>query len=204
MTTISHKNLTGNQLHESKGVDTATANTVYVANGSGSGSWTKLTANSLTGTATPLSSGFFQTTYETASGTGGGSATISAWTTRPINTVKVNDISSSSLASNQITLPSGTYYLEANLNFSGTSSTKSRLRNITDSSTVLTSISSLFPPSTSGTGETVLSGRFTITSSKVFEFQYYCSYNFGASSLGSPASAGDNEVYSIINIWKIS
>lgn len=35
-----HKDLTGTELHEPKGADTAAAGTVYVANGSGSGTWT--------------------------------------------------------------------------------------------------------------------------------------------------------------------
>lgn len=35
-----HKDLTGAELHEPKGADSATAGTVYVANGSGSGTWT--------------------------------------------------------------------------------------------------------------------------------------------------------------------
>lgn len=37
--TVNHKDLTGAALHESKGVAAASANTVYVANGSGSGTW---------------------------------------------------------------------------------------------------------------------------------------------------------------------
>jgi len=39
MTDISHKNLTGDQLHEPKGADTATVGTSYVADGAGSGTW---------------------------------------------------------------------------------------------------------------------------------------------------------------------
>jgi hypothetical protein len=35
-----HKDLTGAELHEPKGVDTAASNRVYVADGSGSGVWT--------------------------------------------------------------------------------------------------------------------------------------------------------------------
>lgn len=34
-----HKDLTGADLHEPKGIESAAADTVYVANGSGSGSW---------------------------------------------------------------------------------------------------------------------------------------------------------------------
>jgi D-alanyl-D-alanine carboxypeptidase len=40
--TVNHKDLTGAALHESKGVSSASANNVYVANGSGSGTWEKI------------------------------------------------------------------------------------------------------------------------------------------------------------------
>lgn len=39
MATISHKDLTGSQIHEPKGVDSADFGSVYVADGEGSGSW---------------------------------------------------------------------------------------------------------------------------------------------------------------------
>jgi hypothetical protein len=39
---IEHKDLTGAQLHEPKGADTAADGTVYVADGSGSGAWENL------------------------------------------------------------------------------------------------------------------------------------------------------------------
>lgn len=42
-----HANLTGADLHEPKGQSTAAANTVYVANGSGSGTHQKITLSSL-------------------------------------------------------------------------------------------------------------------------------------------------------------
>ena len=42
-----HSTLTGADLHESKGVASASVNTVYVADGSGSGSWQKIKTTSL-------------------------------------------------------------------------------------------------------------------------------------------------------------
>jgi hypothetical protein len=42
-----HSDLTGSDLHEPKGAATANANEVYVANGSGSGVWKKITSDSL-------------------------------------------------------------------------------------------------------------------------------------------------------------
>lgn len=49
MTNVSHATLTGSQLHEPKGVATAALGQVYVANGSGSGSWTDIGTSSFTG-----------------------------------------------------------------------------------------------------------------------------------------------------------
>jgi hypothetical protein len=40
MTNVAHASLTGADLHEPKGIATAAANSVYVANGLGSGTWT--------------------------------------------------------------------------------------------------------------------------------------------------------------------
>lgn len=42
--TIQHKDLSGSDLHEPKGIETATSGEVYVANGSGSGSWDNVLA----------------------------------------------------------------------------------------------------------------------------------------------------------------
>lgn len=42
-----HSTLTGADLHESKGVDSAPANTVYLANGAGSGTWTQVPASAI-------------------------------------------------------------------------------------------------------------------------------------------------------------
>ena len=42
-----HKDLSGANLHECKGTDTASANTVRIADGAGSASWTKVTASAM-------------------------------------------------------------------------------------------------------------------------------------------------------------
>lgn len=52
MANVSHASLTGANLHEPKGADTATANKVYVSNGSGSGTWQKLSPPQLSGLTT--------------------------------------------------------------------------------------------------------------------------------------------------------
>jgi hypothetical protein len=51
MVDVAHKNLTGVSLHEPKGVATATADKVYVADGAGSGTWEKITVDSIDATS---------------------------------------------------------------------------------------------------------------------------------------------------------
>lgn len=42
MADVEHKDLTGADLHEPKGVDAASVNTLYIADGAGSGAWAKV------------------------------------------------------------------------------------------------------------------------------------------------------------------
>lgn len=46
-----HSSLTGADLHEPKGAESASAGTVYISDGAGSGSWTKVTPDTLDLTA---------------------------------------------------------------------------------------------------------------------------------------------------------
>ena len=52
MATIAHKNIPSAQSHEPKGIETAVNKTLYVANGSGSGSWAKIGPQSLSNIST--------------------------------------------------------------------------------------------------------------------------------------------------------
>lgn len=67
MTTTVHKNLTGADLHEPKGADTALVNTVYVSNGAGSGSW--VAASSII-TNTAFTTGDLKLTHKASADTG--------------------------------------------------------------------------------------------------------------------------------------
>lgn len=49
MANVPHSTLTGSELHEPKGIETAALGTVYVANGSGSGTWNSIGTSSFTG-----------------------------------------------------------------------------------------------------------------------------------------------------------
>lgn len=49
MANIAHASLTGSELHEPKGADSASLGTVYVSNGAGSGSWQSVGTSAFTG-----------------------------------------------------------------------------------------------------------------------------------------------------------
>lgn len=59
MPQIQHSAIPDGQRHEPKGVSTATANQVYVANGSASGSWAKISPQTLSGVSTNGTAGQF-------------------------------------------------------------------------------------------------------------------------------------------------
>lgn len=107
---------------------------------------------------------------------------VTSWNTLVLNTTKTNEITGASLGSNQITLPAGTYEIEALANWgvsasSGTTGVKTRLINITDNVILLYGLNqnlvangggSVYVQCTAG-----LRGRFTLTGTKALEFQMY-------------------------------
>ena len=138
---------------------------------------------------------------EKSSGTTSGSSSGGSWQTRTLNTVKTNEITSASLASNQISLPSGTYYIMAKaLHFDGDRH-KIKLRNTTDSSDEIIGSSEYGEDAYNGTTNSYLHGRFTISGTKVFEIQHRCETS---GSFGVQSSFSVIEVFSDVQIWKIS
>ena len=139
---------------------------------------------------------------EESSGGGSGSMSTSAWNTRTLNTVMTNEITSASLSSNQITLPSGTYYIYAyGLGYACTKH-QTKLYNTTDASDVLLGNSSMAHATYGQNTHSIVSGRFTISAQKVFELQSKSSSARATNGLGVHAGLG-TEVYTDANIWKV-
>jgi hypothetical protein len=97
----------------------------YVANGTTlyqyrTSSWVAL-SNITAPTSTNLQYAVWE--HQATNGTGGGTPTANAWTTRPITTEVINNITGASLASNNITLPVGKYLVTVQQAFYATSAT---------------------------------------------------------------------------------
>lgn len=142
----------------------------------------------------------FHARDEKALGAAGGSSVSDAWQTRVLNTVLTDGIPGASLASNQITLPPGTYDVEAHGPTRAPSYSKCAIYNVTDAAYLLegtngnAGASSIIMP---------VAGRFTLTAEKVIELRQYTYSAIASAGLGYQSANGTVEVYAEIRIWKV-
>jgi len=137
-----------------------------------------------------------------ASGVDGGTSVVGS-NPRTLNTVLTNSITGASLATNQITLPAGTYYIEAYSSAYGSTGHKTRLHNVTDATIPLVGNPSGW---VAGNGGTIshLAGTITIATTKVFSLSTHQSQAIATNGLGHTYATGDIEIYTDIKIWKVA
>jgi len=138
-----------------------------------------------------------------SSGTAGGSFTSGAYQTRTLNTLVDSTGIVTSLASNQFTLPAGTYYMDAWAQAKDVNTHKLRIRNITDSTDVANGVPVTSNSTAGEIGVAFARAEVVITSSKVFEVQHRCLTTRATDGFGGPATFGDNEVYCSIKITRV-
>lgn len=139
-----------------------------------------------------------------AANTAGGSSSAGAFRTRTLNTIDIDDDSIIiSLSSNQFTLAAGTYRIKAYATYHATGTSKCRIRNITDSSDELIG-SNAYQGSIGVAVMTNVEGEFTIATQKVFELQSRTSISRATDGFGLQVNLGANEVYSVVEIWKVA
>tara|TARA_B100000519_G_scaffold76818_1_gene66272 strand:+ start:79 stop:744 length:666 start_codon:yes stop_codon:yes gene_type:complete len=141
---------------------------------------------------------------EKSAGTDGGSSTGGSVQTRDLNTIVTNEITGASLGSNQITLPSGTYYIEAYTHGYACNKHRLFLYNTTDSSYTILGSTSYARTSNAHQTITKLVGRFTISAQKVFDLRQYFSSSQSGSGYGVSEDASRTEYYTNAQIWKVS
>lgn len=140
-----------------------------------------------------------------SSGVAGGNATTGSWETRTLNTEDNDSGNIVSLSGNRFTLAAGTYRTRVLASANTVTNHKARLQNITDATTTLVSLSE-YPTSNASTyrvsTNAEIVGEFTIAEAKDFEIQS----RVGASQTagyGLAAGFGVNEVYVVVELWKI-
>ena len=140
--------------------------------------------------------------HQESHGTGGGDLTSGDWRTRPLNTEVADPDGIVSISSNQFTLQAGTYLIEWRMPGYNCETWQSRLRNVTDSSTVAQGEShytrSLYHQDW-GEG----AARVTISGAKAFEIQQYANSTQNTTGMGVATSdSSGTEVYARVKIYK--
>lgn len=111
---------------------------------------------------------------EKSAGTKGGSFVSGAWRTRTLNTETANTIDGASLASNQITLPAGTYDVYATAPAMGVNSHKARLYDITNGATLIMGTTGFNYNANAHVERSVVQGRIILAGETVIELQHIC------------------------------
>ena len=142
---------------------------------------------------------------EKSANTAGGAFTSGSWQTRTLNTVMTNEISGASLSSNQVTLPSGTYYVHAGARGYTVNVNKLKWYNTSDSSDVLIGDQARSDSSANANAFVSVMGRFTISAQKTFELQHRCeTTRSDANGYGPAANFGVVEVFANVQLWKVA
>lgn len=215
MSNVEHSTITDPNVHEPKGIVAATANQLYVSDGSGSGAWTDA------GDIVVTTSGSFNSDIEVIrTESSAGFTNGNAWEDRTTSwTTTTNNIGSASVSSYTISLPSGTYAVEAVASFypevnnaQNNVYAQLRLRDVTSNTTLVKGMSLRIPcfqpPSPSvdvvGGGQAILKGRFTIASTKNVRLQQYITVASELYDSATAALTGETPPSSWMRIWKIS
>jgi len=142
-------------------------------------------------------------------GVHGGTFSAGSWQTRTLNTIITNTISGASLSNNRITLPAGTYIVNAqapgfdvNLHQAvlfGVSGDTGNLIVGTSENTTDNSLSTSNPVCT----KSVIVQHLTLSTTTVLELRHKCSVTRTGYGLGSAASTGAGEIYSTVFIERV-
>lgn len=183
-------------------IDDAAITTAAVADGA-------ITEDKLSTSAKPFAAQLIHVQDQKSSGTDGGTFTSGAWRTRDLNTALTNEITGASLASNQITLPAGTYYVEASAPVysggSALSNHQAKLYDTTGAADLILGTSEIVvqgAASTGSSGRSYISGRFTLSVESDIEVQHQCAVTANNNGFGAGAGLG-TEVFTDIKIWKV-
>ena len=141
---------------------------------------------------------------EKATGSHGGQASADTDNVRVLNTVVTNEITGASLGSNRITLPAGTYFIDAWAYAYSIDMHRAMLYNQSDSSVTILGHSSFADDNNQGYAPSFVRGRFTISAQKLFEIRHYTEKTGSGVDLGVDTNDSRTNVYTDVQIWKVA
>lgn len=140
---------------------------------------------------------------EKTANTAGGTFTSGAWQTRVLNTLRVNDATIASLASNQVTLPAGTYECWISAPAIQVDRHMIRLRDTTAGSTIITGTSEISLTTDLRGTRSFLYHKFTISVSSALEVQHRCQTTKTTNGFGLEGNFSVVETYAVAMFRKV-
>lgn len=134
--------------------------------------------------------------------TEGGSNTGGSYQTRTLNTEVTDTGGHCTLSSNQFTLTAGTYHIRARVPGYRCGRHQARLRNVTDSTTVIQGTPAYSENATNVQGWCFIEGRFTIAASKALEIQHYTTTSVTSQGWGLYGDGTNTSVYTVVELEK--
>jgi hypothetical protein len=139
-----------------------------------------------------------------SSGTNGGTSTSGSWQTRTLNTLVDPYGIVTSLSSNQITLPKGTYFIEGCGVVFRSSFAKNKIFNVTDNVDILIGHAEYSNDAASNASVCPkVAGYFSLTSPKAIALMSRVNATRANDGYGIASSFGESEVYANIKITQI-
>jgi hypothetical protein len=141
--------------------------------------------------------------HQEASGVNGGDLSDGD-NDRTINTILVDEIGISGVSSPEIQgVPSGVYYIEADVSVFKVALNRLRLRDVTGSTDLVLGLNTRGEGSTNFNSDAKLSGRFTLSQTSNLKIINYATSTPQNNGQGYNVGDGNTEVYLDCKIWKV-
>ena len=138
-----------------------------------------------------------------AAGATPGTLTSGAWGTRDMNHEQVDTAGIASVASNQITIAAGTYRCRIATGCRLCNRYQSRLRDVTNSVTLLIGTNAYCPSTEAGTtAHSIIAGHFVLMAQTVLEIQYQCETTIADEGYAITISYGEDQVLATAEFWR--
>lgn len=136
-----------------------------------------------------------------AQNTAGGTFTSGADRTRDLNTIDSDTAGIASLATNQVTIPAGTYRYKISSPGYQCGAHQAFLYNVTDTTEVKRGSTETSGSASATTTSSMVTGKVRISGSKAFEVRHRCTTTSNTNGFGLPANFG-TEIYTTFEAWK--
>ncbi len=156
------------------------------------------TLYSTTGSVVP----YAKVVHKTSTTVGGGTHTAGSFEKVPLSHIIHDANSIVSLSSSVVTLQAGTYRIKAYVTTYQVNLSQAIWKNTSD--TIIYLGQSGFDGQAAMNLNKVIVAEFTIAGAKNFELQDYCGSTVATNGWGRAGASGQDEIYSTLEIWKIS